>query len=293
MGQSSLDPSSDPDVKIEDSSLAYFPAAAAGEFDQGPLVVIARTPLEFCQWLQHATPAVQWIQVEGLLREPEVWATAARNVGDVALDVVIDDPATDYAALYRLVDVRNVRDVRVTIPVVPGFTKALRLAVSLHLPVRLLPGQPVEAALNELQEAVPFYLHDSMVETPVEFFHSCLASMRGALSSDLWMILEKDPNEFPHHGDDGNRLAPAGIEGAFSADFVADHLEGLSAARAECAECRWKVLCRGYFKLPDPSYSCEGVVKVFDALQEAADQMTADLESMDSPIQGEEAPQSN
>lgn len=293
MGQSPLDPSSDPGAEVETSSLAYFPATAAGEFDQGPLVVIARTPLEFCRWLQHATPAVQWIQVEGLLGEPEVWATAARKEGDVALDVVIDDPASDYAALYRLVDVRNVRDVRVTIPVVPGFTKALRLAVSLHLPVRLLPGQAVEAALTELQEAVPFYLHDPMVETPVEFFHSCLASMQGVLSSDLWMILEQDPNEFPHHDDDGNHLAPAGIDGVFSADFVADHLEELTAARAECAECRWKDLCRGYFKLPDQGYSCDGIVKVFDALQEAADQMTVDLESMDSPIQGAEAPHAN
>jgi hypothetical protein len=52
----------------------------------------------------------------------------------------------------------------------------------------LLPGQPTEAALKELEEAVQFYLHDPMVESPVEFFHSSLAFMSSMPVDDLWMI---------------------------------------------------------------------------------------------------------
>ena len=49
------------------------------------------------------------------------------------------DPGREFADLYRLVDVRSARDVRVSMPARPGFLKAVRLAASLGLPVRLLP----------------------------------------------------------------------------------------------------------------------------------------------------------
>jgi hypothetical protein len=101
---------------------------------------------------------------------------AAQGAATPALDVILTDPATEFSGLYRLVDVRIVREVRVTMPAIPGFMKALRLAAALQLRVRLLPGQPSAEALAELTEAAHFYLHDPMVETPVEFFHSLLAT---------------------------------------------------------------------------------------------------------------------
>ena len=213
---------------------------------------------------------------------PRIWATAARKEGDVALDVIVSDPATEFPHLYRLVDVRKVRDLRVTIPVVPGFMKSLRLAASIQLPVRLLPAQPDPALLEELQEAVQFYLHDPMVEAPVDFFHSSLAFMRDLPVDDLWMILEQDPNEFPRMDAHGNALAPEGVTGPVPENFVALHAAGLVSTGAECATCRWEKLCRGYFKLPDPRYSCEGMVKVFDRLKEAAEEMSADLATFES-----------
>jgi hypothetical protein len=263
-------------------NLPFLPASIAGNSGDHPFVVIVRTPLEFCHWLRHAPPEVQWIQVENLLGEPEVWATAARKEGNVALDVVVSDPATEYPALYRLVDVRNVRDLRVTIPVLPGFMKSLRLAASLQVPVRLLPGQPDAALLEELQEAVQFYLHDPMVEAPVDFFHSSLTFMREMPVDDLWMILEQDPNEFPKLDPEGNPLAPEGVTGPVPENFVEAHATKLITTGAECTNCRWEKLCRGYFKLPDPGYSCKGMVKVFDRLKEAADEMSADLAQFES-----------
>jgi hypothetical protein len=38
-----------------------------------------------------------------------------------------------------------------------------------------MTNQELEDRLAELTEAAHFYLHDPMVETPVEFFHSLLA----------------------------------------------------------------------------------------------------------------------
>ena len=105
-----------------------------------------------------------------------------QGVGDseVALDVLLADPASEFSDLYRLVDVRAVRPVRVSMPALAGFSKAVRLAAALGLSVRLLPGQPTPEVLNELAETLTFYLRDPMVEAPVEFFHSVLAFMCGA-----------------------------------------------------------------------------------------------------------------
>lgn len=81
---------------------------------------------------------------------------------------MLRDPAVEFSALYRLVDVRIVRAVRVTIPARPGFLKALRLAPSsCRLPhAGLLPGQPGAETVAELIDAAQFYLRDPMVEAP-------------------------------------------------------------------------------------------------------------------------------
>jgi hypothetical protein len=112
-----------------------------------------------------------------MLGDPEAWREAAHNDSHIPLDVVLSDPALEFSDLYRLVDACAVSAIRVTIPAAPGLTKAIRLAAALRLPVRVLPGQPTAEALEELHNALEFYLHEPTVEAPVEFFHSLLATM--------------------------------------------------------------------------------------------------------------------
>ena len=189
-----------------DASLAFLTAGAAEGYRGGSYVVVVRTREDFVRWLREPAPGVEWLQVEGLLQDQEAWAIAAQGTSKLPLDVILTDPATDFSALYRLVDARIVRSVRVTMPAAPGFMKALRLAASLQLPVRLLPGQPSAAALPELTEAAHFYLHDPIVETPVEFFHSLLAAFRGAGTETIWTMLEEDPKVFGRDGGAATRL---------------------------------------------------------------------------------------
>lgn len=253
-----------------DASLAFLTATAAEGHRDGSCVVIVRTREEFVRWLRAPLPGVEWLQVEGLLGDAEGWAVAAQGTSELPLDVMVADPAKEFSALYRLVDVRIVRPVRVTIPAMPGFMKALRLAASLQLPVRLLPGQPSPEALSELTEAAQFYLHDAMVEMPVEFFHSVLAVFRGTGDGTLWTMLEEDPAVF-------SRAEPP-----LPRDFVATHLARLIAQGAECASCRWQTVCAGYFKWPDPAYACAGVKQLFATLESAADEIGRDLASQEA-----------
>ena len=259
-----------------DAPLAFLTAAAAAEGHHvGPCVVVVRTREEFVRLLREGVPGLQWLQVEGLLGDEEVWATAAQGAATPALDVILGDPAAEFSGLYRLADVRIVRQVRVTMRAAPGFMKALRLAAALQLPVRLLPGQPSAEALAELTAAAHFYLRDPMVETPVEFFHSLLAAFRGMGDGTLWRFLEEDPAVLSHGDVAGRTLHPP--------DSVESHLTRLLEDGAECATCRWLPVCAGYFKWPDPTYACAGVKELFATLEAAAEEIGRDLASQEIP----------
>lgn len=180
------------------------------------------------------------LRVEGLLEDAEVWARAAQGSRGMPLDVVLTSPSREFSLLYRLADVRLVRPVGVTLMAAPGLLKALRMAASLQLPVRILPGQPDASVLAELRQALEFYLHDTRVEAPVEFFHSMLASFSGFDQGTLWDMLEEPPQP----------------------------------GRAECEGCRYRNLCASYFKYPSPEYDCTGVIELFGQLESVAEEMS-------------------
>ena len=154
--------------------LRFLPAALAQGQGDRPFVAIVRSREELCHWLGDPLPGLQWLQVEGLLGDPDAWAPAASGASQVPLDVVFSDPASEFSDLYRLVDVCAVRDVRVSMPAAPGFLKAVKLAASLRLPVRVLPGQPPPEVLAELTEALEFYLYERWLRCQWNSFTRCL-----------------------------------------------------------------------------------------------------------------------
>ena len=212
-------------------------------------------------------PVCNGSKSEGLLADLDAWVQAAQCDSSVALDIILAAPDSEFSGLYRLVDVCASRNVRVSMPALPGFSKAVRLAAALRLPVRLLPGQPGPEVLRELAEALSFYLRDPMVETPVEFFHSALAFMCGAETGSLWTILEEDPAAFLHLSLDGNPKISSFSESPSDeesvATFVESRLQSLVEKNAECAVCPWQRICQGYFKRPDPPCMRRGQAALF------------------------------
>jgi hypothetical protein len=277
-------------------SLRILPSALAERQGDGPFVAVVRSRDELGRWLREPLGGLQWIQVEGLLGDPDAWAPAALGASQVPLDVVLFNPASEFSDLYRLVDVCAVRDVRVSMRAAPGFLKAVKLATSLRLPVRVLPGQPTPEVLAQLTEALKLYLHGPMVEMPVEFFHSLLATVCGADPGSLWMILEEDPAAFLHYDAEGRPELPrsGGFRSAevYPEAFVEHHLKSLVEQGAECATCPWQQACRGYFKWPDPAYSCGGVKQLFSIIEAAANEIERDLISREeqSHLTGRDKP---
>lgn len=266
-----------------DPPISILPSALAEIQGDGPFVAIVRSRQELCRWLSNPPPGLRWLQVEGLLGDEQAWREAAQSDSNIPLDVVLSDPALEFSHLYRLVDAYAVRAIRVTMPAAPGLTKAIRLAAALRLPVRVLPGQPSAAVLEELNAALQFYLHEPTVDAPVEFFHSVLTTMYDRDAGSLWTILEEDPDVFRNYDAAGRARVPRTSDPnepeITSAGFVENHLSRLIAQGAECATCPWQQPCRGYFKWPDPAYSCEGVKQLFFNIQTAGNEIRQDVAS--------------
>jgi sulfatase maturation enzyme AslB (radical SAM superfamily) len=55
--------------------------------------------------------------------------------------------------------------------------------------------------------------------------------------------------------------------------------------RAECATCPWLQVCRGYFKWPDPGYSCRGVKQLFSIIEAAASEIGRELDARETQPQ--------
>jgi hypothetical protein len=265
--------------------LTFREADSKESSDIGPFVVVVRDAQQMAIWLRYRSPALQWIQVEGVLKDDEVWRLAAEDTGEVPLDVILIDPGREFADLYRLVDVRSGRDVRVSMPARPGFLKAVRLAASLGLPVRLLPGQPTADVLAEFQETLTFYLRNPLVEAPIEFFHSALAWLRGAPTGSLWRVLEEDPTIYQREAINTAWSAPLRSDPTIdpTQGFGALFLERLTRLGAECTTCPWRDFCAGYFKWPEPEYSCTGVKQLFSNLLAAVKEIEDDLRTFAAP----------
>jgi hypothetical protein len=263
--------------------LRILPSALAETQTDQRFVAIVRSREELCRWLRDPLPGLKWLQVEGMLGDSDAWTKAAHSDSSVSVDLVLSEPSSEFSDLYKLVAACAVHDFRVTIPARPGLLKAVKLAAALRFPVRILPGQPTAEVLAELKEVLDFYLHEPAVEAPVEFFHSLLAITYGADAGSLWMILEEDPAAFLQYDIHGQARLPR--SGSFKlaefapAEFVENRLKSLVQQGTECATCPWQQPCRGYFKWPDPAYSCEGIRELFSAVQAAADELRRDLAS--------------
>ena len=265
--------------------LYHVPAALAEVYRGRPLIVRARAVAELTAALAKVdrdnVVYVQWFALpaglEALTRWPE----------PIPLDLKLARPGADYPLLYRATALLAHCPVRVSLPVVPGFGKAVRLAVSLQFAVKLELGQPDPALVRELHEVLDRYLHQTTVAQPVEFFHSSLLALVHQRPASLWTIQEEDPAAFRYVTDAGEETLPGRLAGASAPGdpgvFLTTWREELLTAQSECADCPFFDQCGGYFKWPDCAYPCAGVKTLFHTLHEAAAELRRDLAAASAP----------
>jgi hypothetical protein len=169
----------------------------------------------------------------------------------------------------------------------PGFGKAVRLAVSLNFAVKLEMGQPDSFLVDELAQVLDFYLHSTKVRQPIDPFQTLLLSFYRHAPMSLWEIAEEDPVQVRYITDDGEETISkrfAGTEFEVDvADFVKNHSQQLLAEKRQCHQCEFFSRCEGFFKWPDKSYDCASVIRLFKTLAMAADEVTQDLAAYREP----------
>ena len=198
----------------------------------------------------------------------------------VPIDIVMSSPEAEFPQLYRFAELLERHPVRVSIPVVPGFSKAVKLAVALNLTVKLEVDQPKPALLEEMMQVLEYYLHHSTVTQPIDFFHNTLLAFYHKDPVTLWMIQEEDPVYFRYVTEQGEetvarRLAGTALQGECGVDEKFS--QEIRAEDQECCHCEFREHCAGYFKWPRQEYSCGGVKTLFRTLQHAAGELRQDL----------------
>lgn len=199
----------------------------------------------------------------------------------VPLDLVMSSPSSDYPQLYDLAPLLSRHPVRVTIPVVPGFSKAVRLASSLNFAVKLEVTEPDSGLVQEMSEVLAYYLHHTTLSQPIEFFHSMLMAFIEEEPLNLWMVQEEDPALFRYITDQGeetisSRFADAGV-GQNPSSFFETPITKPLVEEGECTTCEFLNNCYGYFKWPRKDYGCDGVKALLKTVKHASQELKQDL----------------
>lgn len=245
-----------------------------------PMIVRTDNPAALPAALASENPervvAVQLLSLAADSEPLNAWAPG------LPVELAITDPAAEFPLLYRHTPLLDQHPVRVVVPVRPGFFNAVKTAVALDFAVRLEVGQPDSALIDELAAVLKFYLHQSTVAQPIEYFQGALLGFYHEEPASLWAILDEDPQWLRYIADDGTeslhgRLADAGITALAPEVELDGWIEQVLAAHEECRHCEFLRHCGGYFKWPRRDYDCAGVKRLFSELRDAAIELRNDL----------------
>jgi len=200
----------------------------------------------------------------------------------IPIEIVLRYPQSEASKLYRLTKLQRAHPLRVVIPVVAGFSRAVKVASALHLPIKLEGNQPEPEVVEELCAVLDYFLHNKAVAQEMDYFSGLLTAHFHKLPITLWDVQEEDPGSLRYINDDGKEVVAREpfVAGDDSLDsFRVAWMERMLRPNAECASCLFFPECGGYFKWPDQNFSCAGVKRVFTKLREAAHELQDDLAS--------------
>jgi hypothetical protein len=270
---------------LMDPYISNIPAALVNAYQGRRVIVRSHDPVELAAALAETNPENLYC-LQLLSLDADIGALL-RGETSVHLDLVMSSTHLNYPQLYNLAPLNTKHPVRVTIPVVPGFTRAVRLASSLNFAVKLAVTQPDPDLIQEMSEVLAYYLHHSTVSQPIEFFHSLLMAFMEEGPLNLWAIQEENPALFRYITDQGEETICPRLVGADVGQkppfFIETFIIKLLVEKGECATCELLNNCYGYFKWPRKDYTCEGVRALLKTVKKAAHDLRQDMAAYHKP----------
>jgi hypothetical protein len=258
-----------------------IPASMVAAYRGRNLIVRSRDPAELIEYVStEDLPGISYLQILALGADVHPLV----HWGDtIPVDLVVQDQDDDLPKLYRWSPLLANHPVRVTIPVVPGFSKAVKLSVSLNFAVKLKVSLTGPAPAGEMLRVLDAYLHQTTITQPIEYFHSVFLSFYRKEPVRLWAIQEEDPAYVRYIGDDGEETISRRCEeyrrdGDMSS-FVPKLKKELLAEGGPCSGCEFFEPCAGYFRFLRRNYVCESEKAVFKTLKGAAEDLRGDVAS--------------
>ena len=268
---------------MTDPLVYNIPARMIDAYRGRNLIIRSSLPAELADCLPRvAVSRLRFIQLLSVSADSSALEGAGENV---PLEIFLGDPG-QYQRLYDFTNLLDTHPVRIAIRVVPGFSKAVKLATSLNYAVKLEIEQHDEILIEEIESVLDLYLHRSYVRHPIEFFQSLLLCLYRNEPVSLWEIAEESPAQVRFITDDGEETISkrfAGVRLAVKLNkFVDTFAQELISEKRECHDCEFFSFCSGYFKWPDKAYSCAGVKRVFRTLVSASQEVREDLASYEA-----------
>lgn len=260
-----------------DALVYNIPVHLAEAYRGRRVIVRAHEPAQLASCISQLDPNnVHYAQLLSLDAETEPLTTLPPSL---PLDLVMTRPDYEFPHLCRFSQLRDQLQIRVSVPVSTGFSKAVRLALALNFAVKLEVGQPDHDLIEELKEVLDLYLHRSTVAQPVEYFHSTLLSFYHQEASSLWFIQEEDPEQLRFVSDDGREGVTKRLNGLRfnDQDGGLPGQQPMIKKTVECDDCEFFNRCGGYFKWPNSEFDCEGIKTLFGTMRDAAQELRHDV----------------
>jgi hypothetical protein len=253
--------------------LYNIPVRLVPEYSGQPVIVRSESSPELIKALPNdSLESVVGVQLLSLNTDVDALADWGHAV---PVELVMSDPANEFPLLYRNARLLDKHPMRVLIPALAGFSKAVKLASSLQFSIRIELGQPSAEVIDELKQVLDYYLHQSQVSQAIEPFHGMLMSLYHGGPSTLWDLEERNPSIVAYIDDHGREIEVP-VPEKFGTELLAAH--------AECEGCELFGHCSGYFKWPESGYSCAGVRSLFATISEAASELRRDMKSLEPEV---------
>jgi hypothetical protein len=214
-------------------------------------------------------------------------ATLLKLSEPVLLDLVMQADS-EFSYLYRFAELGKFHPIRVTVPLSPGCTRTVKLAISLDFPVKLHVTRLDDTLVDELTGILEYYLYHRTASQPIDFFHSVLTAFYLNQAVTVWDIQEENPSLFRYVTDSGRIEFPRPLLTTYGPDdgtcFLDDYKLQLLLEQGDCSACLYFSICLGYFKIPDKNFDCKGVKKLFQMIKDACTELKNCLRDFDSQL---------